>query len=54
MALRQKTVAPFSEHKEGVGSFFKDPRSNSVSMYVCTYVWSPFVVAIVTSFIIKL
>ena len=30
MALRQKTVAPFSEHKGGVGSFLKNPRSNSV------------------------
>ena len=30
MALLQKTVAPFSEHKGGVGSFLKIPRSNSV------------------------
>ena len=29
MALLQKTVAPFSEHKGGVGSFLKLPRSNS-------------------------
>ena len=29
MALWQKTVAPFSEHKGGVGSFLKIPRSNS-------------------------
>ena len=29
MALWQKTVAPFSEHKGGVGPFLKIPRSNS-------------------------
>ena len=31
MAPWQKTVAPFSKHKGGVGSFLKIPRSNSVS-----------------------
>ena len=30
MALWQTTVAPFSEHKGGVGSFLKVPRGNSV------------------------
>ena len=29
MVLWQKTVAPFSEHKGGVGPFLKIPRSNS-------------------------
>ena len=29
MALWQKNVAPFSEHKGVVGSFLKIPRSNS-------------------------
>ena len=29
MALWQKTLAPSSEHKGGVGSFLKIPRSNS-------------------------
>ena len=29
MALWQKTVAPFSEHKGGVGPFLEIPRSNS-------------------------
>ena len=29
MALWLKTLAPFSEHKGGVGSFLKIPRSNS-------------------------
>ena len=31
MALWQKTVAPFSEHKGGVGPCLKIPRSNSVN-----------------------
>ena len=34
MALWQKTVASFSEHKGGVGSFLKIPRSNSVDDWV--------------------
>ena len=29
MALWQKTLAPSDEHKGGVGSFLKIPRSNS-------------------------
>ena len=33
MALWQKTLAPFSEHKGGVGPFLKIPRSNSVVAY---------------------
>ena len=43
MALWQKTVAPFSEHKGGVGSFLKIPRSNSVVIlgnFLHCRVWS--------------
>ena len=35
MALWQKTVAPFSEHKGGVGPFLEIPRSNSDCVREC-------------------
>ena len=42
MALWQKTVAPFSEQKGGVGSFLKIPRSNSVvSMEIVSFCRMP-------------
>ena len=37
MALWQKTVAPFSEHKGGVGPFLKIPRSNSANVNFVVY-----------------
>ena len=36
MALWQKTLAPFSEQKGGVGSFLKIPRSNSEDVFFFT------------------
>ena len=41
MALWHKTVAPFSEHKGGVGPFLKIPRSNSEKIFKDFYhIWA--------------